>query len=172
MAEPVGRVPVAGTRFRHVRSGAGALTAGREGDGRFHRPGCTVVYLADSEATAWAEWYRWLAEWGQPPAEHLPRELHRITVDLDDVVDLSSTAAREAAGVPTRMRPAKSQWTSFQERADRWRGEGAEGVLYSSAARTRSLCLCVFESGLEHLQIVGEPIHVIAPPPPPRGLRT
>jgi hypothetical protein len=30
----------------------------------------------------------------------------------------------------------------------------------------------VFDPGLEHLRVVGEPVTVITPPPPPRGLRT
>jgi len=70
------------------------------------------------------------------------------------------------------MRPAQSQWAAFQERADRWRANGAQGVLYSSGARTRSLSLCVFDAGLHWLTIEGEPVRVLAPPPPSRGLRT
>ncbi len=77
-----------------------------------------------------------------------------------------------AAGVPQRLRPTRSQWAAFQQRADHLRAEGAHGVLYGSAARTRSLCLCVFEAGLAGLRVDGEPVRVLAPPPPPRGLRT
>jgi RES domain-containing protein len=145
MGERIVHVPVQGAWSRHVRAGEGGLEAGRGGrGGRFHRPGQLAVYLADSDATAWAEWYRWLAEQAYPPDQGLPRDLHRIAVDFDTVVDLSSAATRKAAGVPERLRPAQSQWAAFQERADRWRAKGAQGVLYSSAARTGSLCLCVF----------------------------
>lgn len=122
--------------------------------------------------TAWAEWYRALAARAQTPADDVPRELYEIAVELDDVVDLSSTRLRNEAGLPTRMRPVESQWPPFQRFATAMRAEGARGVLYTSAARTRALCLCVFELGLAGLRVEGEPVRVIVPPPPPRGLRT
>ena len=173
MGERIVPVPVRGAWSRHVRAGEAGLASGRGGrGGRFHRPGQPAVYLADSDATAWAEWYRWLAEQAYPPEQGLPRDLHRMAVDLDTVIDLSSAAARRTAGVPERMRPAHSQWAAFQDKADEFRAAGAQGVLYSSAARTRSLCLCVFEAGLAGLRIEGEPVRVLAPPAPPRGLRT
>ena len=34
--------------------------------------------------------------------------------------------------------------------------------MYAAVARTRSLCLCVFEAGLEHLRVDGEPVTVIS----------
>jgi RES domain len=34
-----------------------------------------ALYLANSEATAWAEWYRHLAERMVPPLAQMPREL-------------------------------------------------------------------------------------------------
>ncbi len=49
-----------------------------------------AFYLAGDEETAWAEWYRQLAELGIPPAKSLPRDLWRIGVDLDRVADLST----------------------------------------------------------------------------------
>ena len=36
-----------------------------------------ALYLADAEATVWAEWYRHLAERGLPPATAMPRDLWR-----------------------------------------------------------------------------------------------
>lgn len=120
----------------------------------------------------WAEWYRYLAERGKAPNGDLPRDLYRIAVDLSAVVDLSSASNRKEAGVPARMRPTSAQWPAFQPTAERLAATGAAGVLYGSAARTRSLCLCVFETGLPGLRVAGQPVRVIAPPPPPRGLRT
>ena len=173
MAEPINRVSITGTWSRHVLAGADGLTPSRgPNGGRFNAPGQPALYLADSDATAWAEWYRWLAEWGQSPADHLPRDLHRIAVDLGHVVDASSAAARKTLGLPIRMRPSSGQWAAFRAVGERLSAEGAHAILYASAARSRSLCLCVFEPGLSGLRIESEPVRVIAPPPPPRGLRT
>jgi RES domain-containing protein len=169
----IARVPVKGTWMRHVPARIDALAASRGGSGgRFHPPGGVALYVADSEDTAWAEWYRYLAERGKSPADDLPRDLYRIAVDLSDVADLRTQAARAAAAAPGRMRPTSAQWPPFQDLGQRLDAHGAEGALYASAARTRSLCLCVFEAGLHGLSVEGEPVRVIAPPPPPRGLRT
>lgn len=132
------------------------------------RPG---LYLADGEETAWAEFYRFLAESRRGPAGAMPRDLHRVTVSLDRVADLSTERSRRALELP-RMRPSQKQWRIFQTVGERLAAEGAQAVLFSSAARTRSLCLCVFEVGLDGLSIQDEPVRVLAPPPPPRGLRT
>lgn len=172
MNDRVDLVPVEGTWFRHVYAGVDGLALSHGGNGgRFNPPGLPALYLADSEPTAWAEWYRWLAEWTRSPAEHLPRDLYRVTVRLTAVADLRTLAARERAAAPGRMRPTSAQWPPFQQVGARLASGGAQGILYASAARTRSLCLCVFDAGLEHLRVVGEPIGVITPPPPPRGLR-
>ena len=173
MAEPIGRVSVTGTWSRHVLAGADGLAPSRSANGgRFNAPGQPALYLADTDGTAWAEWYRWLAEWGELPANHLPRYLYRIIVDLEQVVDASSAAARRKLGLPIRMRPSSGQWSAFRAVGERLAAEGADAILYASAARTRSLCLCVFEPGLSGLRIESEPVRVIAPPPPPCGLRT
>jgi hypothetical protein len=70
------------------------------------------------------------------------------------------------------MRPTSAQWPPFQQVGARLQAEGAQGILYASAARARSSCLCVFETAIDRLRVVGEPVTVITPPPPPRGLRT
>ena len=166
-------MPVTGTWMRHVPARIDGLAVSRGGTGgRFHRPGGAALYAADSEATAWAEWYRYLAERGKAPVDDLPRDLYRIAVDLTDVADLRTQAARAAADAPARIRPTSTQWPAFQGLVERLEAQGVQGVLYASAARTRSVCLCVFEAGLSGLRIEGEPVRVIAPPPPPRGLRT
>jgi RES domain-containing protein len=147
-------------------------TRPRATPGRFHRPGEIALYLADRAETAWAEWYRALAERAVEPDEDLPRDLCQIAVSLGEVVDLSTAATRQRAGLPARMRPAASQWSVFQHFATDVRAQGAQGILYASSARARSLCLGVLEAGLPGLEVVGEPIRVIAAPAPPRGLRT
>lgn len=172
MAAEVVHTPLQGTWFRHVPSGYAALGVSRGHAGRLHRIGTVAIYLADSAQTAWAEWYRWLAEWAHSPVEHLPRDMYRIHVDLTKVADLRSAAQRKVAGVLVRTRPTSRQWPAFQAAAEAFATNGAQGVLYSSAARTRSACLCVFEAGLSGLTIAGPPVRVVEPPAPPRGLRT
>jgi RES domain-containing protein len=130
-----------------------------------------AAYFADSEATAWAELYRGLAERRIGPGDVFPRDLHHVRVALERVADLSTEAARRALGLP-RIRQTSLQWPSFQAVGEQFAAERAQGILYSSAARTRSLCLCVFEAGLPGLTIESESVRVLAPPPPPRGLRT
>jgi RES domain-containing protein len=173
MGDQTSDMPFTGVWVRHVLAGVDGLALGHGGNGcRFHRPGHPALCLADDEQTAWAEWYRWLAEWQRSPADQVPRDLYRIAVDLERVVDLSSAAARNAAGLPERMRPSSLQWTAFQATGERLAAEGAQGVVYRSAARTRSQCLCVFHAGLSGLRVEGAPVRMLAPPPPPRGLRT
>jgi hypothetical protein len=122
-------------------------------------------------ATVWAEFYRALAERRLAPQDALPRDLHRVHVRLKQVADLRTEKAQRAYGLP-RMRPSSYQWPAYQQVGERLAAEGAHGILYRSSARTRSLCLCVFEAGLQGLEIEGEPISVITAPTPPTGMRT
>jgi len=81
---------VTGFWLRHQPAG-GLPLARRDPppDSRWQR-GAVVdaLYLADSEASVWAEWYRHLAELGLPPAMAMPRDLWRWRVDAE-VADLS-----------------------------------------------------------------------------------
>jgi RES domain-containing protein len=163
-------VPVHGTWVRHTAPGVPGSEP-HAGGSRWLRPGRRGVYLADGEETAWAELYRALAENRRAPAGAMPRDLHRVAVSLERVADLRTERSRRTLGLP-RLRPTQRQWPAFQAITESLADEGAQGILYSSAARTRSLCLCVFEAGLSRLNVVGEPLRVITPPPPPRGLRT
>ena len=163
-------VPVAGSWARHAAPGVGG-TEPHAGGSRWLAPGSPGVYLADREETVWAELYRALAESRREPVGAMPRDLHRVTVSLDRVADLRTERSRRALGLP-RLRPTQKQWPAFQAIGQRLVDEGAQAVLYTSAARTRSLCLCVFKPGLAGLAVEGEPVRLLAPPPPPRGLRT
>jgi RES domain-containing protein len=163
-------VPLSGIWARHARPDRHALEL-RPYAARWQTASTPAVYLADSEPTAWAEWYCGLAEGAQPPQDGLPRDLYQIAVSLELVVDLSSERARRALGLP-RLRPSQAQWPAFQAAGERLAADGAQAILYRSAARSRALCLCVFEPGLPGLTVPAPPVRVIAPPPPPRGLRT
>ena len=106
-------------------------------------------------------------------AHGLPRDRYSIAVELTAVADLRTIAARDRAAAPGRIRPTSAQWPPFQELGARLQADGAQGILFCGfGGRTRSLWLCVFEAGLEHLRVDREPVAVISPPPPPRGLRT
>jgi hypothetical protein len=48
-----------------------------------------ALYLADSEETVWAEWYRHLAERMIPPLAQMPRELWTWQVDVQALADES-----------------------------------------------------------------------------------
>jgi RES domain-containing protein len=140
-------------------------------DSRWQRAGTPAAYYADSEPTAWAELHRGLAERGLAPGDVFPRDLHHLDVDLTHVADLSTERARKALGLP-RVRQTHAQWPAFQDVGEQLAAVGAQAILYSSAARTRSLCLCVSAAWLAHVQAASAPVHVLAPPAVPRGLRT
>jgi transcriptional regulator with XRE-family HTH domain/RES domain-containing protein len=129
-------------------------------------------YLADSEETAWAEWYRALAEVALPPMRQMPRDLWRFQVDLERVADLSSPKqlARVKLELPV---PDRRQWPAFQTVGETLFAEGWAGVLYASAARSESVALCLFRSSerLPGVRALPPPIRYDEPPAPPRGLR-
>ncbi|MEP7361577.1 MAG: RES family NAD+ phosphorylase, partial [Chloroflexota bacterium] len=126
-------------------------------------------YLADSEATAWAEWYRHGAELGVPPQSRLPRVMRRFEVDLDEVADLT------AADAVPQMKPTRRQWRITQPIGENHWKEGRLGLLVPSAAHADSRVLVVFRP-------TDDPPLGIAPlarpkrydelPPLPTGLRT
>lgn len=161
-------VAVRGAWVRHAR--LDALTD-EPSAGRWQTTEHRAMYLADSEATAWAEMYRAIAERQLPPQDAFPREIITIDIDLERVADLTRAAARRALGLP-RLRPTRAQWQAFQAVGAQLRADSAQGILYASAARARARCLCVFEAGLPHIQEIGERTLHRDPPAPPRGLRT
>lgn len=166
--------PVRGVWFRHVPAGGASLyRPERPADGRWQRGEVVEgFYLADSEATAWAEWYRALAEAGVPPLRQLPRDLWRFEVEVDRVADLSSSKRLERVELePTA--PNRRQWPAYQSIGETLFAEGWSGILYGAAARAGSLALCLFRSSDRLLGVdpVSPPTRYDEPPVPPRGLR-
>ena len=91
MAGDVAAIAVRGRWLKHTYPGSLALPV-REPppDNRWQRGSVVdAVYLADSKATVWAEWYRHLAERAIPPLAQMPRDLWAWDVDVK-VVDLST----------------------------------------------------------------------------------
>jgi hypothetical protein len=166
--------PVHGVWFRHVPArGEPFYRPEHPSSARWQRGEVVEgLYLADSEETTWAEWYRWLAEFAIPPTRQLPRDLWRFEVDIDRVADLSTPQqlARVELKPPV---PDRLQWPAFQAVGETLFAEGWAGVLFASAERSGSLALCVFRSSHESpgVRPVAPPSRHDEPPAPPRGLR-
>ena len=145
----------------------------RTGDGRWQRGEVVEgFYLADSEQTAWAEWYRVLAELAIPPMRQMPRDLWRFELDVDRVADLSSAERLARAGLRDPI-PDRRQWRTFQTVGETLFTEGWAGILYPAAARTQSLALCLFRvsDDVPGVRPAPPPIRYDEPPAPPPGLR-
>ena len=139
-------------------------------DGRWQR-GRIVrgFYLADSEATAWAEWYRHSAELGVPPQSRLPRVMRRFEVDLDGVADLTANP-----DLP-QMQPTRRQWPRTQPVGERYWRAGNAGLLAPSAAHAGGRVLVVFRPTHDPppgLVALPRPKRYDELPPLPTGLRT
>jgi RES domain-containing protein len=173
VARAIDAVHVSGEWVRHAphRSdllGRSAIAA----DGRWQRgdqvPG---LYLADDATTAVAEWYRFLAELGMPPARGVPHDHHVWRLGLD-VADLST--ARQLAGVGlTPPRPGTATWGAYQELGEMLWRDGWAGLIAPSAARPEGRVVCIFADrwppeGCTPLRTE----EITETPPPPRGMTT
>ena len=141
-------VVVSGTWWRISRARADPLIWTEEpADGRWQRGDVVrALYLAASEETAWAEWYRHSAELGVPPQTRLPRDLWRISVDLTDVADLSAPGVLAALGVDS-LSPTRRQWAETQPIGERCWRTGRRALLAPSAAHFGGHVLAVFRTG-------------------------
>ncbi len=104
-----------------------------------------ALYLADSEPTAWAEWYRHSAELGVPPQSRMPRALWRLEVDLADVADLTVDGMLAAHGIGA-LSPSRRQWPETQQIGERYWRAGRRAVVAPSAARVGGRVLAVFRA--------------------------
>ncbi len=163
-----------GTWLRQVAAGLDPLELrDPPGDGRWqHGAIVGATYLADSEDTVWAEWYRALAEAALPPSTWLPCDLWRIEVQLYDVADLSTEQRLGAVGLDPPQ-PNRRTWQAYQDLGERVAAEGAPGVIAPSASRPEGLVLCLFWSTARPtgVSVRGCPRRIAEPPAPPRGLR-
>ena len=165
----------AGRWFKHARRGAGALPRrDPPPDNRWQR-GAVVdaLYLADEEATAWAEWYRHLAESGLPPESQMPRHLWTWEVGAVDVADLSTGDRLARVGL-SPPRPGRRTWPPYQDVGETLWREGWPGLVAPSAARPDHLVLCLFRAGetVPGARPVGRPRLVRRVPTPPTGMAT
>ena len=175
MALAVDGTRIQGEWLKHAAAGLGPLPARDDPpDNRWQRGHVVdALYLANSEETVWAEWYRHLAENGIPPERALPRDLWRWRVDLE-VADLRSKGKLAAAGLPFPT-PGRSTWPSFQAVGEELWREGWRGLAAPSAARPAGLTLCLFRGeadAVDGAEPVGRPQRVVSAPAPPVGMTT
>lgn len=143
-------------------------------DGRWQRG--TVIealYLADRPETAWAEWYRALAELQAEPVGQMPRELWQLQVDIERVADLSGREQLAAVGLEL-PKPGRDTWPSFQAVGEELHHSGRVALLAPSAARPDGQVLCIFRAADDLVGVTrhAAPRRIEQPPPPPRGLQT
>jgi RES domain-containing protein len=174
VALSVAAIAVRGRWIEHTYPGSAPLPE-REPppDNRWQRGEVIdALYLADTEATAWAEWYRHLAERMIPPLAQMPRELWTWQVDVE-VADLSTAEKLAAVGLspPT---PGRHSWQTYQRMGEQLSTDGWAGLLAPSAARPDGKILCLFrdELGVRGAKPLPPPRRIERPPPPPMGLRT
>jgi RES domain-containing protein len=167
-------VAVRGHWIRHTYIGSPPLPE-REPppDNRWQRGDVVdALYLADNVETAWAEWYRHLAERMIPPLAQVPRELWTWQVDVE-VADLSTHEKLAAVGLRPPA-PGRSSWPGYQRVGEQLAMQGWTGLLAPSAARPVGKILCLFRD--QHTVVGAKPLppsrQVDEPPVPPLGLRT
>jgi RES domain-containing protein len=165
---------VAGEWVRHVPHRSPLLGRAREStDGRWQRADTVRgLYLADEPATAVAEWYRFLAERGLPPARAIPHDHHIWRIELE-LADLSTHDRLARVELPP-PRPSRKTWPAFQDVGEELWEDGWHGLLAPSAARPGSLIVCVFDDGRwpPGNCVPVTAIAIEAVPPPPRGMTT
>jgi RES domain-containing protein len=166
---------VSGTWWRQVPAGADPLYRPEEPpDGRWqHGDVVEAMYFADSAATAWAEWYRRLAETGIPPLQALPRELWAWEVSLTRVADLRGDEELASLGLG-RPGPNRHDWPAFQAVGDALCEDGWPALIAPSAARPEGFVLCVFRAVERPPGVAPMPPPRLfdEPPPPPQGMTT
>jgi RES domain-containing protein len=143
-------------------------------DGRWQRGGVIrALYLADTEATAWAEWMRHTAELGLPPDRRLPRRTWQYRVRVSDIADLAAPGVLDAHGIAD-LRPTRRQWPGTQPVGEAYWTAGARGLLAPSAAHDGHRVLALFRPmpTVRGVTPVGRPTDYDRLPYIPTGLRT
>jgi hypothetical protein len=175
LALDVDATVVRGRWFRHVPAGVDPSRRPEPpADNRWQR-GHVIdsLYVADSAACVWAEWYRHLAERALPARYALPRDLWRYDVAPLQVADLGhpELLARVGLALP---RPSRSTWPDFQAIGEQLHDEGWRGLIAPSAARPRDHVLVVFlpEPVVPAEVVATSYTRVREPPPPPTNMRT
>ncbi|MCB1058155.1 MAG: RES family NAD+ phosphorylase [Acidobacteria bacterium] len=174
MTLDVDGIEISGSWVRHGRSPRVAIPARDPApDSRWQRGALVdALYLADKEETAWAEWYRHLAELGVPPAQWLPTYLWTFRVELR-VANLSNERRLHRLGL-SLPRPGRQGWLSYQVIGEELWAAGWPGLVAPSAARPGGLVLCLFRRGdsVPGATAIPPPRQVSTAPIPPWGMTT
>jgi RES domain-containing protein len=174
VAGDVAAIAVRGRWLKHTYPGSSPLPKRKPPpDNRWQRGDVVdALYLADSEDTVWAEWYRHLAERAIPPLAQMPRDLWTWEVNVE-VADLSTPDRLTAINLSS-PRPGRRSWPAFQRIGERLWKDGWPGLLAPSAARPEGRTLCLFrEAGrVRGARALKTPRQITEPPPPPAGLQT
>lgn len=166
---------ITGVWYRHIPARADVhYQPPHPSDNRWQRGSVVeALYFADSEQTAWAEWYRYLAEAGMPPQQGLPRDLWRWEITMPNVADLRDDHRLARVKLPA-LRPTRLQWAAFQPVGEQLHDEGWPGLVGVSAARPQGFTLCVFRPArvVPGTRPAPPPITFTDPPAVPTGMRT
>jgi hypothetical protein len=166
---------VSGIWFRHIPAGADVFYEPPDPANNRWQRGSVVegLYFADSEETAWAEWYRYLAEASLPPHQGLPRDLWRWEIALPNVADLTDDDRLARVGLPA-LQPTRHQWPVFQPIGEQVHAERWPALVSASAARPTGQVLCVFRTATRApgTNPLPPPTTIEQPPVVPTGMRT
>jgi RES domain-containing protein len=156
----VATVVVDGVWWRQVPHATDPLfRADPPSDGRWQRGEVVgALYFADSEETAWAEWYRALAELAIRPDRQMPRDLWRWEIEVDGIADLATAESLLVVGLADQ-RPGRRDWAPFQAVGEKLWREGHRDVVAPSAARPTGRILSLFREKHE--------LHGVTPLRPP-----
>lgn len=167
-------VKIRGRWLRYSRHGSDPLPARSPAPNNRWQRGALVdaLYLADQQETAWAEWYRHLAELGVPPDQRLPVDLWSWDVDVR-VANLS-TGRRLRKLALKRPSPGRRAWLAYQEIGEELWSEGWPGLVAPSAALPQGLVLCLFRESevIPNAIPVTPPLTIVTPPVLPTGMVT
>lgn len=176
MALDVDATSVSGVWWRHIPHRSKVWYRPSEpGDGRWQRGSIIeAMYFADSPETAWAEWYRHLAEWALRPNQLMPRDLWRWQLSLSTVADLSTHSRLTRVSLPVPP-PTRSSWPPYQRAGEQLHADGWPALVGPSAARPaigRVVCAFRTTNVVPGLKPLPPPQLWKEPPAPPTGLHT
>jgi RES domain-containing protein len=141
------RTSFSGEAFRHQGPGYPPLNAegSRIHGGRWNpKESFPVLYLALSETTAAAEFYRLADRQGLEAARLLPRRLYRYKVELSAVADLTDPDARQSIGLtPEHLVADDAQ--SCQEIGEAAHYAGFEAINAPSATGQGGILAVMFD---------------------------